>query len=58
MDMGYLGPGFGYSAARPAHSWDQRLNSADQDRTPRALSNALFTFPPIAFQAGEKPRIL
>ena len=56
--VGYLGPGFAYSATGFAHNWDQRLNSMDQDRAQRVLSNALFTFSPISFQSGEKPRIL
>ena len=43
-DVGYLGAGFDYFSKGFVHTPDQKEIEADQDRTRRALSNALFTF--------------
>ncbi len=58
IDVGYLTGGFEYFQGRFAWELDQVRPKVDQDRTRRALSNALFTFskrPPLT---GEKPKIL
>ena len=57
-NVGYLGSGFAYFPLGFAHKGDQRRNKRDQDRTRRALSNALFTFPPTPPQTQEKSKIL
>ena len=56
--VGYLGAGFDYFSKGYVHTSDQNEIKADQDRTPRALSNALFTFSLALLQTGEKPQIL
>ena len=44
-DVGYPGSGFAYFPLGFSHKGDQNRIKKDQDRTRRALSNALFTFP-------------
>ena len=58
MNVGYSGSGFAYFPLGFAHKGDQRRNKRDQDRTRRALSNALFTFPLTPPQTPEKSKIL
>ena len=43
--VGYPGSGFAYFPLRFTHKGNQNRIKRDQDRTRRALSNALFTFP-------------
>ena len=57
-DVGYPGSGFAYFPLRFAHKGDQNRIKRDQDRTRRALSNALFTFPLMSPQTQEKSKIL
>ena len=42
-NVGYLGPGFRCFLNGIAHTGDQNSNHEEQDRTQRALPNALFT---------------
>ena len=56
--VGYLGTEFHYFSKGFVRTSDQNKIKEDQDRTRRALSNALFTFSLALFQAGEKPQIL
>ena len=56
--VGYLGAGFDYFSKGFVHTPDQKEIEASQDRTRRALSNALFTFSLAPFQTGEKPQML
>ena len=58
FDVGYLGAEFDYFSKGFVHKPDQNKIKADQDRTRRALSNALFTFSLALLQTGEKPQIL
>ena len=58
FNVGYLGAGFDYFSNGFVHTPDQNEIKADQDRTRRALSNALFTFSLALLQTGEKPQIL
>ena len=55
---GYLGAGFDYFSKGFVHTPDQNEITADQDRTRRALSNALFTFSLALLQTKEKTQIL
>ena len=48
-DVGYPGTGFAYKGG-------QNRIKRDQDRTRRALSNALFTFPPMPPKPKENPK--
>ena len=57
-NVGYLGAGFDYFSKEFVHTPDQNEIKAEQDRTRRVLSNALFTFSLALFQTGEKPQIL
>ena len=45
INVGYPRSGFAYFPLRFTHKGDQNRIKRDQDRTRRALSNALFTFP-------------
>ena len=56
--VGYLGSGFAYFRLGFAQKGDQRRSKMDQDRTRRALSNALFTYSPTLSQTPEKSKIL
>ena len=56
--IGYLGSGFAYFPLGFAQKEDQRRSKRDQDRTQRALSNALFTFSLTPPQTPEKSKIL
>ena len=58
MYVGYPGSGFAYFPLGFAHKGDQKRDKRDQDRTRRALSNALFTFPLTLPQIPGKPEIL
>ena len=58
LNVGYLGAGFDYFSKGFVHTPDQNEIKAEQDRTRRALSNALFTFSLALLQTGEKPKIL
>ena len=58
IDVGYLGSGFAYFPVEFAQKGDQRRSKRDQDRTRRALSNALFTFSLTPPQTQEKSKIL
>ena len=58
INVGYPGSGFAYFPLEFAHKGDQNRIKRDQDRTRRALSNALFTFPMTPPQAQEKSKIL
>ena len=58
MNVGYSGSGFAYFPLGLAHKGDQRRSKTDQDRTRRALSNALFTFSLTPPQIPEKSKIL
>ena len=57
-NVGYPEFGFAYFPLGFAHKGDQRRSKREQDRTQRALSNALFTFPLTPPQAREKSKIL
>ena len=57
-NVGYPGSGFMYFPLGFAHKGDQRRSKRDQDRTRRALSNALFTFSLTPPQTTEKSKIL
>ena len=56
--VGYLGAGFDYFSKGFVDTPEQNEIKADQDRTPRARTNALFTFSLALLQTGEKPQIL
>ena len=58
MNVGYSGSGFAYFPLGFVHKGDQRRSKRDQDRTRRALSNALFTFPLTPPKTPEKSKIL
>ena len=58
MNVGYSGSGFAYFPLGLAHKRDQRRSKRDQDRTQRALSNALYTFSLTPPQIPEKSKIL
>ena len=57
-NVGYPGSRFAYFPLGFAHKGDQRRSKRDQDRTRRALSNALYTFPLTPPQIPEKSKIL
>ena len=57
-NVGYPRSGFAYFPLGFAHRGNQRRSKRDQDRTQRALSNALFTFPLTPPQTPEKSKIL
>ena len=54
----YPGSGFTYFPVEFAQKGVPRRNKRDQDRTRRALSNALFTFSLTPPQIPEKSKIL
>ena len=56
--VGYLGAGLDYFSKGFVHTPDQNEIKADQDRTRRAPTNALFTFSLARMQTGEKLQIL
>ena len=56
-NAGYLGAGFDYFSKGFVHALDQNEIEAGQDRTRRALSNALFAFSLAPLQTEEKPQI-
>ena len=56
--VGYPGSGLAHFPLGFAHKGDQRQSKRGQDRTRRALSNALFTFPLTPSQTAEKSKIL
>ena len=58
QNVGYPGSGFAYFPLGFARKGDQNRIKKDQDRTRRALSNALFTFPLMPPQTQEKSKIL
>ena len=58
MNVGYSGSGFMYFPLGFAHKGDQSRSKSDQDRTRRALSNALFMFSLTPPQIPEKSKIL
>ena len=57
-NVGYSGSRFAYFPLGFAQEGDQRRSKRDQDRTRRALSNALFTFSLTPPQTTEKSKIL
>ena len=56
-NVGYPGSGFAYFPLRFAHKGDQNRIKRDQDRTRRARTNALFTFPLMPPKTQEKSKI-
>ena len=58
FDVGYPGSGVAYFPVGFAQKGDQRRSERDQDRTRRARTNALFTFPLTPTQTPEKSKIL
>ena len=58
FNVGYFGAGFDYFSKGFVHTPDQNEIEADQDKTRRALSNALFTSSLALFQTGGKLHIL
>ena len=56
--VGYPGSEFAYFPLGFAHKGDQNRIKRNQDRTRRALSNALFTFLLMHPQTQEKSKIL